>query len=235
MSGIFYKLAAVLAVGGLATAVGCGGGSSSGQAQLRVLHGALNEPGEDVLVDSKVVASSLAYGANTGYLSVNSGSRHVQVEPSGTTTPIYDQTLSLTGSTETTVILEGTSTPFTGLVLTDDNTAPASGTAMVRVVNAAPSMGNADVYIVPAGSSLTGVSPTIANLALGSTSGYQNLTISTTAGASNLFEGLFTQPGTTLTFLTTGSFSLTSGQIRTVVGLNSQNGGFMATTLADLD
>jgi hypothetical protein len=214
--------------------LGCGGGSSSDQAQLRVLHGAINEPSEDVLVDSKVVATSLGYGANTGYLSVNTGSRHVQVEPSGTSSPIFDQTLTLGGGTETTVILEGLSS-VTGLVLTDNNTAPASGTAMVRVVNAAPSMGTADVYVVPAGSSLTGLAPTIPSLTLGAASGYQNLTISTVSGATNEFEVLFTQPGTTLTFMSTGAFVVSSGQIRTVVALNNQNGGFSSATLADLN
>jgi hypothetical protein len=120
-------------------------------------------------------------------------------------------------------------------VLTDDNTAPASGTASVRVVNAAPSMGTADVYIIPAGSSLTGLTPTVPALTLGSASGYQNLTITSTSGTTNSFEVLFTQPGTDLTFLTTGAISLSSGQVRTVVALNSLSGGFTTATLADLD
>lgn len=231
MSRLFSRLFAVIA---LITAVSCGGGSSSDKADLRVLHAAVNQSGEDVLVDSKVVASSLGYSANTGYLSVNPGSRHVQVEPSGTSSPIFDQTLTLTASTETTVILEGL-TSVTGIVLTDNNTTPASNTAMVRVVNASPSMGTADVYIIPAGSSLTGITPTVSSLALGSASSYQSLTISTTSGASNSFEVLFTQPGTTLTFMSTGAFALSSGQIRTVVALNSLSGGFTSTTLPDLN
>jgi hypothetical protein len=234
MSRLFSRLFAVIALSALFTVASCGGGSSSDKADLRVLHAAVNEPSEDVLVDSTVVSSSLGYSANTGYLSVNHGSRHVQVEPSGTSSPIFDQTLTMNGGTETTVILEGL-TSVTGIVLSDNNTAPASGTAMVRVVNASPSMGTADVYVIPAGSSLTGLSPTVSSLALGSASGYQNLTISTTSGASNSFEVLFTQPGTTLTFLSTGAFTLGSGQIRTVVALNSLSGGLTSTTLADLD
>jgi Domain of unknown function (DUF4397) len=216
----------------LMVTVGCGGGSGT-QAQLRVLMAAPNEPTENVLVDSTVVSSNLGYGANTGYLSVNSGQRHLQVEPTNSTMPIVDQTLSVSSSTETTVIVNGL-TSISGLVLTDNNTAPASGTAMVRVVNMAPSMGPADVYVVPAGSSLTGLAPTVSALAVGAASSYQSLTIPTT-GTTTSFEVLFTEPGTSLAFLTTGALSLSSGQIRTVVALNSLNGGFSFATLADLN
>src|SRR5258707_10017147 len=98
MSRLFSRLFAVISLSTLATVVSCGGGSSSDKAQLRVLHAAVNEPSEDVLVDSTVVSTSLGYSANTGYLSVNPGSRHVQVEPSGTSSPIFDQTLTMNAS-----------------------------------------------------------------------------------------------------------------------------------------
>jgi hypothetical protein len=214
------------------TAVGCGGGSGT-QAQVRVLQASPNEPSENVLVDSTVVSSNLGYGANTGYLSVNSGQRHLQVEPTNSNMPIMDQTLSLSSSTETTVIVNGL-TAISGLVLADNNTSPASGTAMLRVVNVAPSMGPADVYVVAAGTSLTGLAPTVSALAVGAASSYQSLTIPTT-GTTTSFEVLFTEPGSSLAFLTTGAISLTSGQNRTVVALNSLNGGFTFATLADLN
>ena len=234
MSSLWRWLIAVPGLSILMLSAGCGGGSGD-QAQVRVLMAALNQPNEDVVVDSKVVSSDLDYGANTGYLSVNSGERHLQVAPTNNSgTPIFDQTISFSSSTETTVIVQGLSS-VSGLVLTDNNTAPASGTAMLRVVNVAPSMGPADVYVVPAGSSLTGLAPTFSSLAVGSASGYQSLTISTTSGTTTSFEVLFTEPGTSIAFLTTGAISLGSGQNRTVVALNSLSGGFSAAILADLN
>ncbi len=82
----------------------------------------------NVLVDGNTINSNLAYTANTGYMSVTAGSRHLQVEPVNSTTPIVDTTISLGSSTNTTVIVTGITT-FEGIVLTDQTTVPTSGTA----------------------------------------------------------------------------------------------------------
>jgi hypothetical protein len=88
--------------------------------------------------------------------------------------------------------------------------------------------------VVASGTSLTGLSPTVPALAFGAASGYQSLTIPTT-GSTASFDILFTQPGSTLTFMKVGPLSLSSGQNRTIVALNSQGGGFTSVTLADLN
>ena len=232
MCSFLRRVILAAGLGALITAVGCGS-SSSTQPQIRVLLAAPNAPVVNVLIDSNIVSSSLGYAANTGYLTVNSGQRHLQLEPVNSSTPILDQTLSLTGTTETTVIAEGLSA-VNGLVLADDNTAPAAGTAMLRVVNAAPSIAAADVYVVAAGSSLSGLAATVPSLTFGSASSYQSVTIPTT-GTTGSFEVLFTEPGTSLTFLSTGPISLTSGQNRTVVALNGQSGNITSVVLADLN
>ena len=72
-------------------AFGCGGGSNG---KVRIVNASLNEANLDVLIDSKTVASSVAYGTATAYLSVNSGSRSLQIESTGTTSPIITQTLA---------------------------------------------------------------------------------------------------------------------------------------------
>jgi len=105
-----------------------------------------DEPDVNILIDGNTVNSNLAYSANTGYISVSSGSRHLQVEAINSSTPIVDTTLTLADSTNTTVIVTGTTT-ISPIVLTDDTTTPTSGTAEIRLVNAAPSMGGADVYV----------------------------------------------------------------------------------------
>jgi len=234
MPGQFPRVAAALfGLGLVLTTVACGGGS--GQAHLRVLLASPTVSGVDVYVDDKSVFTSLAYGANTGYITVISGTRHLQILPAGSTSnPIVDESVTSTSSGEATVVVEGLSPNVSGLVLTDDDTAPAADTAMLRLVNAAPNMGTADVYVVAAGSSLISGQPTVPELAYGAVSSYQTLTIPTTS-TTQVFSVFFTKPGTTQAVLATGPITFSSGQIRTVVALNNLNGGFTFVTLADLD
>jgi hypothetical protein len=234
MSGFWRRLTAGAGLSALMIVSACGsGGSSDAEPEVRVLNAAPNEPSENVLIDSTVVSTNLGYEANTGYLSVNSGQRHLQVEPTNGASPIVDQTISVTNGTETTVIVEGISS-INGLVLSDNNTQPASGTAMVRVVNVASNMGPADVYIVPSQTSLSGLAPTVPALAVGAASSYQSITIPTST-TTTTFDVYFTEPGTDIDFLIAHSISLTSGQNRTVVALTDLSGGFNYAILADLN
>ena len=211
---------------------GCGG--SGGSTQLRVLAASPDETNVQVLVDNTAVGSPLAYQANTGYLPVHSGNREFAIEAVGTTTNLVPNqaTLSLGNDTETTVILAGFSSSLQGLVLTDDNTTPASNTVNLRIVNAAPGLQAVDVYIVPPGTSLSSVEPNITNLGFAQASEYKNLNVGTSAN----FQVYFTQVGTPFTYLDTGPISFTSGQNRTIVGLNSTSGGsYTFVTLKDLN
>jgi len=122
------------------------------------------------------------------------------VEAINSSTPIVDTTLTLADSTNTTVIVTGTTT-ISPIVLTDDTTTPTSGTAEIRLVNAAPSMGGADVYVVPTGTSIVGVSPLVSGITFQTASPYQSLTI--TAGTSANYDVYFTEPGTKLAELAT--------------------------------
>jgi len=208
--------------------IGCGAG---GTANLRVLHAAPTEPQVNILVDGTTVNSNLAYSANTGYISVSAGSRHLQVEAVNSSTPIVDTTVNLASTTNTTVVVTGTST-ITPIILTDDITAPTSGTAEIRMVNAAPSMGAADVYVVPTGTSIVGVNALVSGLTFQTASAYQSLTI--TAGTSANFDVYFTEPGTKLAELATSGISITSGATLTFVSMNNVGGGFTFQTLTDL-
>jgi hypothetical protein len=215
----------------LLAAVGCGG---SGIANLRVLNAAVNVPQVNILVDGNTVNSNLAYPGNTGYISVSAGSRHLQIEPVNSTTPIVDTTVSLGSSTNTTVIAAGVTTPITNpIVLTDDTTTPTSGTSNLRMVNAAPSMGSTDIYVVPDGTAVTG-SPLVAGLAFGTASTYQPVTI--TAGTSANYDIYFMEPGTKLALLVVSAVNITSGSALTFVALDNTSGGgaFTYSALQDL-
>jgi hypothetical protein len=227
MKNGFFRLCAVacgLIVIGFSA--GCGGGS--GTTSLRVVQASPDTGQVSVVVNGKTVSNDIGYAGNTGYLSVNAGSPTLQVIPLNSTTPIVNQTLDLASGTETTVIVANYKANIDGLVLTDDNTAPAVGDIELRVVNASPGIGSADVYMVPSGSSLTTIAPIVTSLGFESTSSYQTLTAGT-------YQVFLTAPGTKSAYVSTGQITLTSGQIRTIVALNGPTGGYTSITLADLN
>lgn len=217
--------AGVLGLGTILLFAGCGGG---GHTRLRVMNAVPDESSLDVLVDSVTVSSSLAYGTSTGYQTTKSGSHQVAVEPSGSSTALLQQSVTLASGSDTTIIASNFSSNIANLVFTDDNSAPASGNFKLRIVNAAPGLGPADVYIVAPATDLNSVSPNVTNLAFGSASGYQGV-------AAGSYEVILTPVGQKFSAVDTGSLAFSSGQVRTFVGLNSQSGGFSYTMLQDVN
>jgi Domain of unknown function (DUF4397) len=201
----------LLTLAAVLLSAGCG----SSKTQLRVMNAVLDESNLDLLVDGTSSATNIAYGTSDGYHSIASGSRHIQIEPSGTSSPLIDQNISLSSGTNTTIIAANFSTDITTMVLTDDKSAPSSGDIMLRIVNAAPSIGPADVYIVAPGTDINSTGPTLTNLAFGAASSYQSLT------AAN-YEIIFTPTGQKFILIDSGSESFSGGQVRTFVGLNGQ-------------
>jgi Domain of unknown function (DUF4397) len=177
----------------------------------------------DMLVDNKSTVTGTTYGAASGYVTVTSGSRNLIVEATGTTSPLINQTISLP-SGDSTVLATGSG----AVVFSDNNGAPSSGNIKVRVINASPTLGTVDVYIVASGTSVAGVTPTFSNLGYQSASGYQAL-------AAGSYQVVFTPPGQQFSEITSSAQSFASGQIRSVVALDAQNGGFTTAVLSDLN
>jgi hypothetical protein len=219
-----WKLAP-LAIGLFALAtvlVTTGCGTSS--ARVRLLNAFVGQSSLDMLINSKNVATGVIYGAASGYTSVSSGSPNMQIEDTGTTNVLVNQSISIPSKSDSTILATGSGT----LVLSDNNTAPSSGNIEIRVINATPTLGTADVYIVPSGTAITPGSPTFASLGYQAASGYQSL-------AAGSYEVIFTQPGQAFAVIDSNPLSFSAGQIRSVVGLDGQNGGFTTAVLSDLN
>ena len=206
-------------------AVGCSSGSKT---RFRVMNGVVDESDLSIVEDGNSVASNLAYATSTGYLSAHAGSHQIQIEPSGTSNVFLTQTVNFSSGTDTTILAFNFSSSPQSLVLLDDNSAPPSGDAKLRLINVAPSLGPTDVYVVAPGTDINTVSPTITNLAFGAASSYQNLT------AGN-YEIIYAFAGQKSIAIDSGSLSLSSGQIRSFVGLNGQSGGFTDALLPDVN
>jgi len=215
-------LPALFCFGLLAFTLACGSSST----KMRLVNASPDESSLDLLVDSKTVASSVTYATASAYQGVSSGSRHLQVEPTGATTPVIDETVSISSGTTYTLMSTGFVNDVVPVLLTDDNSSPSSGDAKVRLVNAAPGLGSADVYLVAPGTDLSTTSPTVTALAVNAASAYQSV-------AAGSYEVFFTLPGQKFVYIDSGSQTFSAGQIRTVLGLNSPTGGFTSAVLAD--
>ena len=151
------------------------------RAFLRIVHaapGMTTTPSVDVSIDGNKVLSNVAYATGSNYFTVTPGSRHFQVNVTGSKTFVIDTTINLTTKTYTTMTLDGIvdSTPSTLSIVTttDDHGAPAAGQVKIRVMNAAVGFvttpppqptppappAPVDVYITTFGTLLNGNPPT---------------------------------------------------------------------------
>jgi hypothetical protein len=202
-------------------------GSSSGGAKLRLVNGTPDESSLDLLVDTKSFVSGVGYGAASAYTSISSGSRQLQIEPTGTTSVLIDTTANVGSGDNLSLITLNYSSNISSIVLTDDNSAPTSGDFKLRIVNASPGMGAQDVYVVTFGTNINSVDPTFSSLGFGSVAAYSTL-------AAGDYEVFFTPPGQKVPInLDSGEVSFSAGQIRTMLALNNPVGAFMTTVLSD--
>jgi len=219
-----------LGVVGLAAlaASGCGSGSSStsSTASLRVFQGSPDAPLVNLLVDGKTVANNIAYGGNTGYISVTSGARHVQVEPAGGSSPIVDQAITLAASAKQTIVITGPVASHTVTTLTDGGTTATTGSGYLRIFNASSGADPSDAYIVISGTTLAGITPVTANLAFNKDTGYKLLP------AGN-YDVYLTAPGTKNVYLNTGPLNVDASTNQTVFALDNLSGGFTYARLTD--
>jgi hypothetical protein len=205
--------------------LGCGSsGSSTGQ--IRFVQASPGQPLLNLLVDGKSQASNLDYGNATAYLTVRPGSRHVQAVPVSGGSAVFDVSVPITSSKNTTVLMTGPTSGVKSVVLSDGGTTAVTGDGFVRVLNASVSMGPADVYIVAAGTSLSGLKPVSANVGFDQNGGYQQV-------AAGDYEVFLTTPGTQTVLLDTGPINLTANQNWTLLVLDGTSGGFTFTTMQD--
>jgi len=175
----------------------------------------------NLLVNNSAVASGVAFGTASGYASAPSGSQQIQVQAGNV--PLLNVNATISGGNNNTIL----ATDSGVTVLTDNKATPSSGNIQIRAINASGSiLPTADVYIVPAGTSdLSTFSPD-ATLTFPAASQYV-----TKAAGSYQIE--FTQTGSKMVSINSGSLSFSAGQIRTVVSLDA-NGG-ETTVLSDLN
>src|SRR5216683_6484126 len=118
----------------LSTGCGTSSSSSGSDALLRFLQASPDAPQVNVLIDGVSVAANVGYGNATGYISVKPGSHQVQVVPVGVSLPIFSQTISLSSSTNQTLLFTGPAASIQSVMLSDTGPTVVVNDAYVRVV-----------------------------------------------------------------------------------------------------
>jgi hypothetical protein len=158
----------------LAATTLCGCGSSSKDAQVRILNVSTGYSSLDMYVNDGNSSSdtlelqSAASGAVSSYTSFKSGTYTVKFKVHGATDTL--QSLSgqkLTDESHTTYIAYGSSGNFGALPLAEDQGQPDSGKSVVQVYNTAEA-GSLDVYLTGSSTSLADASPTFSSIGSGS-------------------------------------------------------------------
>jgi hypothetical protein len=101
LQSLTRQVVILLLTGAVFASSGCGSGDNT---QLRVMDATPQESEIDVSLDGNSFASDVAYGTDSSYSSVSSGSHTLQVYPPGVATAYIDQTISLTSGDKYTVL-----------------------------------------------------------------------------------------------------------------------------------
>ncbi len=135
-------------------------------ARVAVLHLApfadtLNGTAVNILINGNTAFQNVRFTDFVPYTALPAGSYKIDIVPVGATTPAMTATFVLTDGTDYSVfaIGNGSTQPLELTALVDNNSAPASGNAKIRVVHAAPfaaDLADTEVSIRTAGGDVVG-------------------------------------------------------------------------------
>jgi hypothetical protein len=117
------------------------------KSKVLVTHASPDAPGVDLLVDNAVAGTNLTFPNSTGYLEVNSGTRNVKVNVTGTSTTAIEANLNLAQDKNYSVFAVNNVASIEALVLEDNLTLPASGKAHVRFIHLSPDAPAVDITL----------------------------------------------------------------------------------------
>ena len=122
-------------------------------AMVRVAHLSPNAPNVDVYVDGSAALEDVPFGAVSGYLDVPAGTRTVEITAAGDPdASVFAGDVGVESGQPYTIAAigetgDGADLMFEPLVLQEDNSAPDSGMARLRVVHASPDAPAVDVTV----------------------------------------------------------------------------------------
>jgi len=186
---------------------------------VRVIDASFIAPAVNIFVENTLFAGNVGEGFISGYGTVSpSQNAPVKVAEAQGGAALVTANVTLAAGAQHSVFLtdNGASpTQYIVTVLEDAQTAAATGHSSFRFLNQAPRTGALDVYMVPAGTTLANTIPLCTDLAVGSTCGYVSF-------ASVSVTMVIVPTGQTTPKFTSAALTLTGGEVRTVVIIDSQ-------------
>lgn len=150
---------------------GCGGGSSSGDGQVRLINLTRSHASLDLATSStssSKLVSAVTPGTASAFKGVGAGSATLLVTDTGSTTTLISSGPSITKDQSYALIVYESASTLKSAWLSENESTPTSGTGALRVVNLATDAGALDIYVTTPGTVLTSsLSPTY-SLAAGS-------------------------------------------------------------------
>jgi hypothetical protein len=198
--------------------------SSTTGAQVRVFNAVTGAGAVDFLIDGQVAASSIGYGAASGYRPVSLGAHTLQIRASNTGTSLLDLARDFSSAGRFSLIPASGLGTSGALLLTDDPN-PVTGQGRVRVVHVAATPGAVSVYVTAPDADLASATPTVPALPFGTASNYLTL-------APGTYRVRVTPVGNPAqVLLDSGNLSIGSGSVRSLM-LTDAPGGGLPTTLS---
>ncbi|MCX9155320.1 DUF4397 domain-containing protein [Niveibacterium sp. 24ML] len=183
--------------------------------QVRVMHASPDAPAVDVLVDGAAALTNVPFPADSGYLSLLSGTRNFKVNAAGTSTTVIDVSPALAAGKSYSVFAVGFLAGIEPLLLEDNRTVVADK-AKVRVIHGSPDAPAVDV--------LANDAVVVPNVPFKGVSGYLEVP------AGNYVFKLNLQ-GTSTTAFTSPSIALEAGKVYTAIAIGSAAGGTNPLTI----
>lgn len=132
--------------------------------KLQVLHASPDAPPVNVFVDGTEVLSAVDYKDGSARLTLDAGTYEIRIDallPNGSTTVIGPLDLSIAADTTYSAVAVGkvSDGSLAPLVLTQDDTQVAAGSARAFVLHAAPDAPAVDVFVTTPGADLSATAP----------------------------------------------------------------------------
>jgi hypothetical protein len=157
MKNSLSMLASILLLSAIMVFSSCDKDEDKTYANVMVTHASPDAPGVDLLIDNdKQNSSALTYPNNTGYLEVESGTRNIKVNVSGTSTTVINADLTLDKDTYYSIFAVDSVADITAIAFEDDLSEPASGKAHVRFIHLSPDAPAVDIALAGSGAVVFG-------------------------------------------------------------------------------
>lgn len=213
-----------------AVIAGCGGtaggpfqisdpGTDTTSQQLRFLHVATNTSNLQLQINGQSKLGQIGFGSVTPYTSISGTSVELTLLSDTSATPLFDSIITSGLDSLVTVVAEGDASSISVRIIPDGRS--AVGQVKIRALHESPSSGAFDVYITDALADITNLTPDITNLTFRGISDYVQIP----TGTSQI---RFTTSGTKTVVLDSGSLPLGSGDVRTIIAVDSPSGGLPA-------